>query len=183
MIMFITRIGLLDWIWNYYYYLFPWKFWIITVTMSVCILFLWWPEQDGQGLRLEVALRLALPCVFLQILVTLLRPEQDEQRHELENWKVEYELKPLEPLHLRMNSLLVCNLYNALYEVYDVYLFMFLGTCYDFVIQQLAGWLQVELEEWELNIITLVEQSDTLDYCYMLNEHKFIFQVLLPCRH
>ena len=82
---------------------------------------------------------LALPCVFLQTLVTLWQPEQDGQRHELENRKVEYELKFLEPLHARMNSLLVCNLYNALYEVSNVYWFMFFGTCNDVVIRQLTG--------------------------------------------
>ena len=37
------------------------------------------------SLRSEVALGLALPCVFLQILVTLWGLEQDGQQHELEN--------------------------------------------------------------------------------------------------
>ena len=43
--------------------------------MGVCILYLSRPEQDGQRLRSEVALGLALPCVFLQTLVTVWRPE------------------------------------------------------------------------------------------------------------
>ena len=56
-----------------------------------------------------------------------------------------------------MNSFLVCNLYSALYEVSDVYWFMFFETCNDVVIRQ-------------------------LDYCYMFDELQCIFlsQVLLP---
>ena len=120
MIVFIIFTRLLHWIWNYYYS-FPRQLWIITVTIGVCILYFWRPEQDGKRLRSEVALELALPCVFLQTLVTLWWPKQDGQRHELGNQKIEYVLKFLEPLHARMNSLLLCNLYNALYEVSDVY--------------------------------------------------------------
>ena len=133
----------------------------------LCILYLWRPEQDGQSLRSEISLGLALPFVFLQNLVTLWRPEHDGQRYELENWKVEYELKMLEPLHIRINSLFVRNLYCTLYEVSNVYLFMFFGTSNDVVIWQLEGWLKGE--NWILEPV--VEQSDTLDYCYKFNEH------------
>ena len=40
-------------------------------------------------------------------------------------WKSNMTSKLLEPLHARMNSLLVCNLNNKLYEVSDVYWFVF----------------------------------------------------------
>ena len=78
-------------------------------------------EQDGQRLRLEVTLGLALPCIFLQTLVLLWRLELDGQRHELEIGKSNIIFYLLQHLHSRMNSLLVCNLYNTLYEVFDVY--------------------------------------------------------------
>ena len=102
--------------------------------MVVYILYLWRTEQDGQRLRLEVTLGLALPCVFLQTLILLWRPELDGQQHELGIGKSNMIFYLLESLHARINSLLVCNLYNALYEVTDVYWFMFFGTCYDVVI-------------------------------------------------
>ena len=86
-----------------------------------------------------VALGLALPCVFLQTLILLWQPELDGQRHELGFEKFNMTSKLLKPLHATMNSLLVYNLYNALYEVSDVYLFMFFGTRYIVVIRRLAG--------------------------------------------
>lgn len=46
-----------------------------------------------------------------------------------------------------MNALLVRNVYNALYEVFDVRWFMFFETCNGVVIRQLACRLQMGLEE------------------------------------
>ena len=69
----------------------------------------------------EVALGLALRCVFLQTLILLWRPQLDGQRHELGIGMSNMTFYLLELLHAKMNSLLVCNLYNALYEVSDVY--------------------------------------------------------------
>ena len=132
MVVLVTRTGL--------------KYWngIIIVIVSMAVLDhydhhggmnnLHLTTRTEQRLRLEVALGLALPCVFLQTLILLWRPELDGQRHELGIGKSNMKFCLLEPLLARMNSLLVCNLYNALYEVSDVYWFMSFGTCYDVVI-------------------------------------------------
>ena len=82
---------------------------------------------------------LALPCVFLQNLVILWQLELDGQRNKLGFEKLNMISKLLERLYGRMNSFLVCNLYNALYEVTDMYWFMFFGACYDVFIRQQAG--------------------------------------------
>ena len=81
-----------------------------------------------------VALGVALPCVFLQTFILLWQPELDEQRHESGIGNSNMISLALEPLHVRMNSLLVCNLYNTLYEVTDVYWFVLFGSYYDVVI-------------------------------------------------
>ena len=78
-------------------------------------------------------LGISSPCVFLQTLILLWRPELDGPRHELEFEKSNMTSKLLEPLHARMNPLLVCNLYNTMYEVFDVYWFVSFGACDDFV--------------------------------------------------
>ena len=82
---------------------------------------------------------LALPFVFLQIMVILWQPELDGQRRELvfENSNMTYKL--LESLHDRINLVLVGILYNALYKVSDVCLFMLFQTCNDVVTRQLTS--------------------------------------------
>ena len=57
-------------------------------------------------------------------------------------WKSNMTSKLLESVHVRMNSLLVCNLYNTLYEVSNVYWFVSFGACDDVVTWRLASWLQ-----------------------------------------
>ena len=58
-------------------------------------------------------------CIPPKFDITL-RPELDGQRHELGLEKSNMTSKLLEASHAWMNLLLVCNLYNTLYEVSDV---------------------------------------------------------------
>ena len=76
-------------------------------------------------------MRLALPCVLLQTVILIWRPEFYGQRRELGFEKSNMTSKLLESLHARMNSLLVLNLYNTLYEVSDMYWFVSFGACDD----------------------------------------------------
>ena len=73
-------------------------------------------------------------------------------------------------MYYKMNSLLVCNLYNALYEVCDVHWIMIFGTCnvLSFDNQQVYYRQVWKSENWTLEPV--IEQSDEFDYYYMFHE-------------
>ena len=99
---------------------FSWQFWIITITMGYAYFTYDDPNRMGNVVGRRF-LGISSPMCNPPNLDIYWRPEQDGQWHELGFEKSNMISKLLESLHARMNSLLVCNLYNALYEVSDVY--------------------------------------------------------------